>query len=365
MQSICCILGAGYSHVAGAPLTRDLFTSRGVAVPSEAAARRFQTVWKDYEAWRSENPSRNPEEYLADLPRHGRSAAWTANERYVLRHSDREATAAIETRGSTLPFPDLPVPARVIPPFEWAVELLAAVLATPLPSDTTVTNFRYGARVMFPLRCDSHSAFWREVIGKASHVAAITTNYDILIERGLRHRPMTRVFGPGCYYGGIPKPQLLRGSQLPWAYQGNYIELEGAVPVYKLHGSLNWSRASDGLDLFQDLRPAFRGGGDAAIIPPVPEKETPSWLQPVWSSAAEELARASIWIACGYSLPSYDVAIIELLRRAVTAGNLRRTLVLDPYASDICGRYSTIAPSGQVMPLGGLPEGINTLSKLL
>lgn len=62
---------------------------------------------------------------------------------------------------------------------------------------------------------------------------------------------MTRVFGPGCYYGGLPKPQLLWGNQLPWAYQGNYIELEGAVPVYKLHGSLNWSRSVDGLKLFQ------------------------------------------------------------------------------------------------------------------
>ncbi len=365
MQSICCILGAGFSHVAGAPLTRDLFATRGVAVSSEAAARRFQTVWKDYEAWLSENPSRNPEEYLADLPKHGRSTAWTANEKYVLGRSDLEATTAIETRGSTFPFPDFPVPARVIPPFEWAVELLATVLATPLPSDTTVTNFRYGARVMFPFRCDSHFAFWREVIGKASHVAAITTNYDILIERGLRHRRMTRVFGPGCYYDGIPKPQLLRGTQLPWAYQGNYVELEGAVPIYKLHGSLNWARAGDGLELFQDLRPAFRGGGDAAIIPPVPEKEIPTWLQPVWSSAEEELANAAIWIVCGYSLPSYDVAITELLRRASIAGNLKRILVLDPYASDICCRYSTIAQNVQVTALEGLPEGINGLPKLL
>jgi len=290
---------------------------------------------------------------------------WTANERYVLGRRDLEATATIETLGSTFPFPDFPVPARVIPAFEWAVELLAAVLATPLPSDTTVTNFRYGARVMFPFHCESHLAFWREVMGKAGHVAAITTNYDILIERGLRHRRMTRVFGPGCYYGGVPKPQLLRGTQEPWAYQGKYIELEGAVPIYKLHGSLNWSRAGDGLELFQDLRPAFRGGGDAAIIPPVPEKEIPAWLQPVWSSAEEELAMAAIWIVCGYSLPSYDVAITELLRRTAIAGNLKRILVLDPHASDICCRYSTIAQNVEVMALEGLPEGIDTLRKLL
>ena len=364
-QSICCILGAGYSHVAGAPLTRDLFAIRNVAIPSEAAARRFQTVWKDYEAWLLEYPSRNTEEYLADLPKHGRSATWTANEGYLLGCSDEEATAAIETRGSTFSFPDIPVPARVIPPFEWAVELLGAVLASPLPCDTTVTNFRYGARVTFPFHCESHSALWREVIGKASHVAAITTNYDILIERALRHRRMTRVFGPGCYYGGIPKPQFLRGSEGPGTSEAKYVELEGAIPVFKLHGSLNWARTRDGLELFQDLRPAFRGGGNAAIIPPVPEKEIPAWLQPVWSSAEEELARAPIWIVCGYSLPSYDLAITELLRRAAISGNLKLLLVLDPYASDICRRYSTIAHNVQVMALQGLPECIDRLRELL
>jgi hypothetical protein len=187
MQPICCILGAGYSHVAGAPLTRDLFAPRYVTVSSEAARRKFQTVWNDYEAWLSENPSRNPEEYLADLLNHERSAAWTVNERYVLSRSRLEPAAAIETQGSTFSFGDFPLPTRIIPPFKWAVELLGAALATPLPSDGTVTNFRYGARVTFPFHCDSHFAFWREVTGKASRVAAITTNYDILIERGLRH----------------------------------------------------------------------------------------------------------------------------------------------------------------------------------
>jgi len=143
------------------------------------------------------------------------------------------------------------------------------------------------------------------------------------------------------------------------------VHLDGAVPVYKLHGSLNWSRAGDGLELFQDLRPAFRSGGDAAIIPPVPEKEIPAWLQPVWGSAEEELAKAAIWIVCGYSLPSYDVAISELLRRTAMTGNLKRILVLDPHASDICCRYSTIAQNVDVTALEGLPEGIDTLRKLL
>jgi len=318
-------------------------------------------VWNDYQAWLSENPSRNAQEYLADLLRRGHSAAWIVNDKCA----DLEATAEGESRQATLSFPGFPVLAGVVPPFEWAVELLGAALATPLPADTTATSFRYGARVMFPFHCAPHTAFWRAVTERAGHVAAITTNYDILIERGLRHRPMTRVFGPGCFYGGIPRPQLLRGTQLPWASQGRHVELEGAVPVYKLHGSLNWSRAGDGLELFQDLRPAFRGGGDAAIIPPVPEKEVPLWLRPVWSSGEEELAKAADWIVCGYSLPSYDGAIANLLRRAAHAGNLRRILVLDPNASEVCRRYSATIQNVQVVALDGLPEGIGKLHDLI
>jgi len=176
---------------------------------------------------------------------------------------------------------------------------------------------------------------------------------------------MNRVFGPGCYYGGIPKPQFLRGTFLPWADYGTHLELEGEIPVYKLHGSLNWSRAGEALELFQDLRPAFRRGGNAAIIPPVPEKEVPGWLRPVWHWAEEELGRATVWIICGYSLPSYDAAIVDLLRRAATTGNLRRILVLDPHAVDVCCRYSAIVQNVEVMALDGLPGGVNELSKLL
>jgi hypothetical protein len=360
------MLGAGYSHAAGAPLTRELLAARDVAVSSETAARRFQTVWNDYDLWLSENPSRNAEEYLADLlAGHDQSGSWSLNERYVLGRSRPAITTASESRCAALPFQDFPVPRRLVPPFTWAVELLGAVLATPLPADTTTKNFRYGARVTFPFRCDAHSAFWREITAKAGRVAALTTNYDILIERALRHKRMKRAFGPGFYYGGIPKPQVLRGVYLPWADYGSHLELEGAVPVYKLHGSLNWSLAGHGLELFQDLRPAFRGDGEAAIIPPVPEKQIPEWLKPIWNSAEEELAGADVWIICGYSLPPYDTAVIELLRRASTGGKLKRILVLDPYAPEIRCRCSAIVQNVQVVALDGLPDGVKELRQFL
>jgi hypothetical protein len=54
--------------------------------------------------------------------------------------------------------------------------------------------------------------------------------------------------------------------------------MTGSVPIYKLHGSLNWSLEGKVLVLYQDMRAAYRARGNAAIIPPTPEKPVPSWL---------------------------------------------------------------------------------------
>jgi hypothetical protein len=62
--------------------------------------------------------------------------------------------------------------------------------------------------------------------------------------------------------------------------------MTGTIPVYKLHGSLNWSLTGQTVVAYQDMRPAFRHGGDAAIIPPIPEKLVPAWLKAIWSEAA-------------------------------------------------------------------------------
>jgi hypothetical protein len=88
--------------------------------------------------------------------------------------------------------------------------------------------------------------------------------------------------------------------------------------LYKLHGSLNWTRVGDAVELYQDMRPAFQHGGDAAIVPPISEKETPGWLTNVWQAAERNLAAAHSWIVCGYSLPQFDVAIQAMLQRAGT-----------------------------------------------
>lgn len=364
MQSICCALGAGFSHAAGVPLTRDLFKIHDVAISSDGAARRFGAVWRDYDAWLSGQPGRNAEEYLAAL-KNRECILRTGHERYVLSHFALQTAPAAERAQGSFPFELPPLYRRSAPPFQWAVELLGAVLATPVPSERATGDVRYGASITFPLHCDAHSSFWRATANNVSRLAVITTNYDILIERGLRHRPMIRDFGPGFHYGGVSRPQRLQGALPIGTYRDFDCELDGCVPVYKLHGSLNWSTRSAELQLFPDLRPAFRRGGDAAIIPPVPEKDIPSWLLPVWQGAEEELSRAQTWVVCGYSLPFYDQAVTQMLGRASKAGPLERIIILDPLATDLYARYSEIAPAAELKSLPGLPDALNELSSFL
>lgn len=365
MQSICCILGAGFSYAAGGPLTNELFRIRDVAISSDGAVDRFRAVWRDYDAWSSQHPLDDVEEYLAGLLRDHQSTIWSLNEKCALRELTLQRTAALHDLQRRLPFELHPVPAQPAPPFKWAAELIGAVLATPLPSDNIKVNFRYASRITTPLHCGAHSAFWREITRKASRLAVITTNYDLLIERGLRHKPMIRTFGPGCYYGGISRPQWLRGTLQIGAYHEVDLELDGAVPVYKLHGSLNWSVAAGDLEFFQDLRSAFRRGGDAAIIPPMLEKDIPSWLLSVWQGAEEELSRARTWVVCGYSLPFYDQAVTQMLGRASKAGPLERIIILDPLATDLYARYSVIAPAAELKLLPGLPGALDELNCFL
>lgn len=331
MSSACCIIGAGYSFVGGLPLTKDLFNS-GVAVVSKQATLRYQTIWQDYDQWRGKNPSRNPEEYLADL------------------YEGRGSESGFLFSDSLFPL---------------AVELVAAVLATPRGYDVRPVNPRYGVRITLPSWCYEHEVFWRCVTEVFQDVMVVTTNYDLLIERSLRHKPMKRKFGTGCYYGGLKRPQVLRGTAMPFSVTKpqELVELRGSIPIYKLHGSLNWALSSGGLELYQDMRPAFRHGGDAAIVPPIPEKAVPEWLVPIWEEAERKLSQTDCWIVCGYSLPDYDTAIRGMLKRA-SEPNPRKVFILDPNSAALHSVYKQNMQRVEIYCLEGLPEGVQQLYDL-
>lgn len=326
-QAVSCLIGAGYSFVAGLPLARNLLTTDVVAL-SKRALRNYRAVWTDFNKWLEVNPDGYPEQYLSELFQGRRN--WSA------------------------------------PPFSHAIGLITAVLATPRGADVKSVNPRYSVRVIQPSRCPAHVDFWACIVDAFDRIFALTTNYDLLVERALRHRPMKRGFGPGCYYGGLEQPQILKGTPLPFSVsaQMREVELHGRIPVFKLHGSLNWSYKSGRLELYQDMRPAFRGSGDAAIVPPVPYKDIPQWLASVWMEAEKALAGSDTWVVCGYSLPSYDHAIESLLSKA-SSGRLTRIILISPNSSELAGRYIKIAPRADMICLPGLPEGLEQLVSVL
>jgi hypothetical protein len=266
----------------GLPTAADLFDVLPVVVGDDVR-RRHLAVWSEFDRWRRSHAGRPTEEFLADV--------WM-NRTSIGRR--------------------------------WVVELVGAVLASRGAGARAGTDPRYWQRIDQPSHCGSHLALWSRALAGATGV--VTTNYDITAEQTMRHRPMSRPRSPGFYYGGLTHPQVAHAGARPFARgMPRDIPILGSVPLFKLHGSLNWAlRPSADLDpsiersveLFGDLRPAFRSGGDSAIVPPILEKNVPPWLAPIWEQAELCLSDAATWVVVGYSLPANDEALVELFRRA-------------------------------------------------
>jgi hypothetical protein len=67
---------------------------------------------------------------------------------------------------------------------------------------------------------------------------------------------------------------------------------------------------------------------------------------------------------CGYSQPTYDRAITQLVAEAGTAGVLTRIVLMDPYATDLASRWQAVAPHAKLRLLPGLPEALRPLLEL-
>jgi hypothetical protein len=271
------------------------------------------------------------------------------------------------------PRPDDPTLFELPLQWPWAVETVMLRLAVPEPTapndplrtkalvvpERRSNHLRYSGTIDAPARAKTVVRFMRALLPQHYLAGVVTTNYDLLAEQVLRHRPMRRTPEPGFYYGGLPRPQHAHGHR-PWDRFDPYfvgelgdIELTGTVPVCKLHGSLNWERGGHALALFRDQRLVYRHGGTAAIIPPTAQKDAAEWLSPIWGSAEQVLADCDKWIAVGYSLPEYDYAVRDLFRRAATNGAATSIDLHDPCAEDLAPRWQEVTGLA-VIPRPGL-----------
>ena len=312
-KPVAIILGAGFSVVAGVPLASQLLGNRPDVdrVTRQKLVDRVVTRW---ETWRSRNRGAT-EQYLAELERTNQKefhdAAWFIGLTVALRMGQlRKVGANLEITKHNLDRTSEP----------------------------------------------GLEKFWTVLFGARTDVSVITTNFDILAERGLRHVPRPKVKRPGFHYGF--GPESLQGGGYPSYSHIQKIKTGGHVPVLKLHGSVSWSVRNGELVKYHDCRPAIRG--DAAIVAPIVEKTVPDYLEPTWMAAKEHLCRARTWIVVGYSLPPYDQAVRALLREAVSPDTAIH--VFDP-DSAVASRFRDLTLN--VRSHRGLPDGINELNDIL
>lgn len=308
------LLGAGFSKVAGVPLAAELFREEP-KVDRVTRRRLVRAVRARWLAWH-ERTRGAPEEYLAQLETEGgkrwHEAVWYASLVIALRMGELRQVG--------------------------------------FQQQLTVTKQNLDRRSV-PI----HEEFWTAIFTRTTPVAVITTNYDILAERGMRHEPRPRVPRPGFNYGAGNR--YLAGGGYPSYAHIQRIVACGRVPLLKLHGSVSWAEKQGTLVQYHDCRPAL--SGDAVIVAPVRGKQPPPSLAPTWQAARAALAHAERVVVVGYSLPEYDDQVIELLQ---LSPRTCRFHVLDP-TPNLARKYERILGRASVQH-SGLPNAIRELAFL-
>ena len=302
--------------VGGGPLASRLFDRRP-EVDKVTRERLVERVHMRWAAWRAQHAGQ-PEEYLAYLEGRGGpqrdEAVWYVGLTVAL------ATACVEPVG-----------------MRW-----------------TITKHNINRTTGIP----THEEFWSCIFRQTSEVVVVTTNYDILAERGLRHEPRPRVPRPGFHYGA--GPEALAGGGYPSYAHIKRISAEGRVALLKLHGSVSWSVRAGHLVRYYDCRPALRG--DPAIVAPATTKSLAPALVPMWEAAAGALACSGAWVIVGYSLPPYDLLVRDLLRGSSSHHPDVHVFNPDPEAARRC---ASCMPSATVHCHPGLPEGLTQLDDVM
>jgi SIR2-like protein len=174
----------------------------------------------------------------------------------------------------------------------------------------------------------------------------ITFNYDLVVETALYTR---RLWNPSDGYG-------LEFKATKAVSESNMFKTK--IPLYKLHGSLNWERSALQLSYFyNDYKPIFPGYLDQdEDHPSVPYqgKIAGSWLMPsfikdfsvpalltVWTKAFDAVRRAEEVIIIGYSLPEADAAACLLFG---TSGISDKRLMLVNPDANLRDRYRSGYP---------------------
>ncbi len=202
--------------------------------------------------------------------------------------------------------------------------------------------------------------FQRE-IAAGHEVSIITFNIDLLLENALERLAHSRpgaAWGLGDAYGLFTSPKPARGSGEVFEWSG---ESATRIPIYKMHGSVNWvfqtrnyyppadlvGKSGRDFWLIEDRRlpgarlrvqSSARSGRNVwyafpLIVPPVYEKHAfiRMHLQEVWGRAEQALRAATNVVFWGYSFPVADTHARHFFQGLADQNPvLRRPVIVNP-----------------------------------
>lgn len=183
-----------------------------------------------------------------------------------------------------------------------------------------------------------HQSFVNRVLKNNEEFPAfISLNYDIVLDRAIQAAGRELEYG---FYGS----------------QGDHLKPGGKIPLYKLHGSLNWSFCPlcgeiSGHDekiahlLFKENNPVtcINCGGNnpqpVIIAPTLYKSYRIVRLQNIWESSAAAISRSDRLVFIGYSLEPSETSIIAMVKRALNAPEKEREIVVINPNEKACRRY--------------------------
>jgi len=186
-----------------------------------------------------------------------------------------------------------------------------------------------------------HQSFVSGVVRGGEEIPTfVSLNYDIVLDNAIR--------STGC----VPE----------YGFYGNHLDhLDSCrkIPLYKLHGSLNWSfcplcgEISEHNEkvahlLFKDKYSitCLNCGSDSSqaiiIAPTLYKSYNISRLQNVWDCASKSISLSDRLVFIGYSLAPADTSIIATIKRALNTMSKERKIVVINPSERACYRYKQI-----------------------
>ncbi|MDD4170064.1 MAG: SIR2 family protein [Desulfotomaculaceae bacterium] len=186
-----------------------------------------------------------------------------------------------------------------------------------------------------------HQSFVSGVVrGGEEEPTFISLNYDIVLDNAIRATGYLPEYG---FYGN----------------HRDHLDYNRGIPLYKLHGSLNWSycplcgEISEHNEkvahlLFKDKLTitCLNCGSDnsqAIIIAPTLYKSYDfNRLQNIWDCAYMSISLSDRLVFIGYSLAPADTSIIATVKRALNTVDKKREIVVINPSEKACQRYRQI-----------------------